>query len=79
MCMCMCVCGHTHARTRRGVQQRTPRTDLTYVHVCTCINPPNQDIENVRMEKIRRGMQGMSDTVLRGRSVMSTKVRVCGV
>lgn len=27
------------------------------------------------MEKIRRGMQGMSDTVLRGRSVMSTKVR----
>ncbi len=35
----------------------------------------HQDIENVRMEKIRRGVQGMSDTVLRGRSVMSTKVR----
>ena len=37
-----------------------------------------EDIENVRMEKIRRGLQGMSDTVLRGRSVMSTKMNHVG-
>ena len=30
------------------------------------------------MEKIRRGLQGMSDTVLRGRSVMSTKMNNVG-
>jgi hypothetical protein len=33
-----------------------------------------QDIENVRMEKLRRGLQRMSDVVMRGSSVMSAKV-----
>jgi hypothetical protein len=46
------------------------------VHLSLSID---QDLENVRMEKIRRGLKGMSDTVLKGSSVMATKVRLLRV
>lgn len=68
------VCARACTRSQR------PALGLTYPsHSTACVSiikkTTKQDIENVRMEKIRRGMQGMSDTVLRGRSVMSTKVK----
>lgn len=47
-------------------------------HVLSCFGVYSfmglQDIENVRMEKLRRGLQRMSDVVMRGSSVMSAKV-----
>jgi hypothetical protein len=43
---------------------------LSSRHACV-----DQDLENIRMEKIRLGMREMSESVLKGNSVASTKVR----